>query len=81
MSATQEKPQPLFSDAEDENGIRLVVWRALSLIRMPGYQERFRQEQLKLFQKRLEYLEREILYNVRDYHKVLGFIKALKEQP
>lgn len=78
MSAIPEKLPHPYSEDEDVNGVRAIVWRALSLCRMPGFAERLRQEEIALLEKRLNSIHQDIVNNIRDYYKVFGFLNNLR---
>lgn len=43
--------------ALSEGNMRPIIWKALYLMRMPGYAERFRRQQIRLLEKRLHYID------------------------
>jgi hypothetical protein len=64
--------------SSESDRVHAIVREAVLLSQSPGYQERLKQERLVLLEKRLDSLTREIVSNIRDYHKVVRFINELK---
>lgn len=57
---------------------RPIIQRALSLMRMPGYQDRLREKMIFFLEKRVETLTHEIIGLLQDRKRVVRILEEMK---